>query len=241
MAATIPVPMVTSFHTPPVPWLESAVTLSPDGSWFTAVSRATARAWSHAVDSVPILNGVDTQAWTYGEGGGPAVWSGRIVPEKAPHEALDACRAAGVPLVLAGPVSDPAYFRREVAPRLGPDAVHVGHVDHRTLTGLLASASVAVVTPAWDEPYGLVAAEAMACGTPVAAYRRGALAEFVPAEAGVLVAPGDVAALADAVRDAARCSRQETRRHAVEHCSLDRMLDQYEEFYARMLDDRLAA
>ena len=57
-----------------------------------------------------MLNGLDLRDWPAGPGGGPAVWSGRIVPEKAPHLAIEACRIAGVPLVLAGPVQDQAYF-----------------------------------------------------------------------------------------------------------------------------------
>lgn len=237
MASMLPVPVLTSLHTPPLPWLESAVAVDPHGSRFTAVSRTMARAWAHAVDSRPVLNGVDITAWTPAAGGGPAVWSGRMVPEKAPHEAIDACRLAGVPLVLAGPVSDPEYHATEVVPRLGPDAVHVGHLDHAALDRLLGAASVAVVTPAWDEPYGLVASEAMACGTPVAAYARGALPELVDDGVGALAAPGDVAALADAVRVAATRDRAAVRRHAEQECSVDRMLDEYEDCYAALHDE----
>lgn len=241
MASMVPVPVLTSLHTPPLPWLESAVALDPDGSRFTAVSRVMARAWAHVVTSRPVLNGIDVRAWTPGEGGGPAVWFGRMVPEKAPHDAIDACRLAGVPLVLAGPVSDPGYYAAEVAPRLGPYAVHVGHLDHAALDRLLGRASVAVATPAWDEPYGLVGPEAMACGTPLAAYARGALPELVDDEVGALAEPGDVASLAEAVLVAATRDRAATRRHAELDCSLDRMLDEYEECYAELLEgDRVA-
>lgn len=231
MAHTVDVPLVTTLHTPPVPWLESAVALSPASSSFAAVSEHTSRAWAHLAPAVPILNGVDVERWTPGPGGGPAVWSGRLVAEKAPHEAIDACRLAGIPLVLAGPVPDEAYFEREIAPRLGRQAVHVGHLDHKALTRLLGRASVALVTPAWDEPYGLVAAEAMACGTPVAAYDRGALREVVADEAGALAPGGDVEALAVAVTAALGLDRGAVRRHAVQHCSLRRMVDEYERLY----------
>lgn len=240
MAAALTVPVVTTLHTPPVPWLESAVALAPGDSAFVAVSRFTARAWAHAVSSIPILNGVNTEQWLPGLGGGPAVWSGRLVPEKAPHEAIDAAHRAGVPVVLAGPTPDRGYFEREVAPRLGPRAVYVGHLDHSRLSGLLARASVALVTPAWDEPYGLVAAEAMACGTPVAAYARGALPELVCAETGDLARPGDVDDLARAIRAALECRRDEVRAVAVRDHSLARMVDDYEGFYEQQLGESAA-
>jgi glycosyltransferase involved in cell wall biosynthesis len=241
MAPALRTPLVTTLHTPPVPWLESAAALAPDSAVFTAVSRSTSQAWAHVVPSTTVLNGVDVSRWHAGPGGGPAVWTGRLVREKAPHEAIDAARLAGVPLVLAGPAPDEVYFEAEVAPRLGPTAVHVGHLDHRALGRLLGRASVALVTPAWDEPYGLVAAEAMACGTPVAAYARGALPEVVVEGTGALAPPGDVAGLAQALRTAARCDRQMVRQHAEEHCSLTRMVDDYERVYARVVDAELAA
>jgi glycosyltransferase involved in cell wall biosynthesis len=236
MAKSLDAPVVTTLHTPPVPWLESAVALSGGVGHFVAVSEMTARAWAHSVASTVIHNGVDVSAFVPGPGGGPAVWSGRLTPEKAPHLAMDAARAAGVELVLAGPVSDPAYVEREVRPRLGDGISYAGHLSRRELVELLGRASVAVVTPQWDEPYGLVAAEAMACGTPVAAFSRGALPELVDLHAGALAPDGDVAALAEAILLAARCDRRTVRSYAERHCSLQRMVDRYEGLYDDVLD-----
>ncbi|WP_253943918.1 glycosyltransferase family 4 protein [Nocardioides marmotae] len=241
MAPSLSVPVVTTLHTPPLPWLESAIALAPETSSFVAVSRATARAWSHVAEAAAVHNGVDVSTWCPGPGGGPAVWTGRVVPEKAPHEAIDACRLAGVPLVVAGPLPDRAYFEEQIAPRLGAGATYAGHLDHAALARLLGQASVAVTTPAWDEPYGLVAAEAMACGTPVAAYSRGALPEIVAPGTGVLARPGDVADLARAVAEARACDRAVVRRHAELHCSLTRMVDHYERIYAGLVGGDLAA
>lgn len=234
MARSVPLPFVTTLHTPPVPWLESAIALTTDPGRFVAVSRHTGEAWAHAVPSRTIANGVDLERWRPGPGGGDAVWSGRLVPEKAPHLAIDACRAAGVPLVLAGPAPDRGYLEREVLPRLGEGVRYDGHLDRTRLAALVGSASVALVTPEWDEPYGLVAAEAMACGTPVAAFARGALRELV-GPAGALAAPGSVDDLARAVREAAAVDRGLVRAHAVRTCSLDRMLDEYEAVYADLV------
>ena len=241
MAPAVRAPVLTSLHTPPLPMMESALSLASSGSTFTAVSAFTANAWAHVVPSVVVRNGVDVSRWRRGDGGGPAVWSGRLVREKAPHDAIAACRRAGVPLVLAGPVHDRAYFDEQIAPHLGPAVTYGGHLRHAELADLLGSASVALVTPAWDEPYGLVAAEAMACGTPVAGYARGGLPELVVDRGGALVPPGDVDALAEAVLEARTLRRADVRRHAELECSLARMVDDYERVYAGLVSTDVAA
>nr|WP_194956597.1 glycosyltransferase family 4 protein [Aeromicrobium phoceense] len=234
MSSMLAVPMVTTLHTPPVPWLESALQYAASDSTFVAVSRFTARAWEHVAPTTTIANGVDVDRWRPGPGGGAPIWFGRLVPEKGPHLAIDAARAAGMPLDLAGPAMDADYYRAEIAPRLGGDVRYLGHLTHEQLRASVGAASVTVVTPTWDEPYGLVVAEAMACGTPVAAFARGALPEFVDDSVGALAAPGDVASLADAIREAVGRDRQVVRRVAVERCSISAMVDRYEDLYRRL-------
>jgi len=233
MAGMLRCPMVTTLHCPPTPWLESASS-DDAGSIFVAVSEHTAEQWGRRlqIDRV-IRNGVDLDAWSPGAGdGGYAVWSGRLVPEKGPHLAIDAAVEAGVPLVLAGPALDSAYFRAEVMPRLGPMARWVGHLDQIALARLVGRASVAVITPCWEEPYGLVVAEALACGTPVAAFARGAVPELVTPGCASLAASGDVRGLAAAIRRSAGLARADARLHAERTCSVTRMIDEYELLYA---------
>ena len=227
-------PMVHTLHSPPTPWLQSAFACRARvGDVVASVSAANAARWGDVVDCV-VPNGVDAGRWRPGGDRAERVfWSGRVVPEKAPHLAVDAARLAGRPIALAGPIHDRAYFEAELAPRLGADAVHLGHLPIDELVGHLARSAVAVVTPMWDEPYGLVVAEALACGTPVAAFARGGIPEIVDGRTGVLAAPGDVAALADAIGRAALLDPAHCRQRAVEHCSLDVMTGRYVELYRR--------
>jgi glycosyltransferase involved in cell wall biosynthesis len=233
MAAMLPMPSLLTLHTPPTPWLESALRRRHGNvPSVAAVSRVTARLWEDVVDVTDIVpNGIDLDAWRRGPGGGGAVWSGRIVTEKAPHLAIDAARKAGMPLTLAGPVLDHAYWQAEVEPRLGGDVVHVGHLDHHGLQTLVGSADVAVVSSVWDEPFGLVAVEAMATGTPVAALARGALPEIIDERGGRLATTVDE--LADAMRSASRLDRDGVRRSA-RRFGLDAMGRRYEELYERL-------
>ncbi|WP_291051100.1 glycosyltransferase [Herbiconiux sp.] len=231
MSSALEVPFVTTLHTPPTPWLESAMRFAAPSARFVAVSQHTAEEWSHAVAADVIPNGIDAGRWKAGPGGERAIWFGRLVPEKGVHVAIDAARLAGVPLDLAGPAHDPEYFDREIAPRLGPDVRYLGHLPSAELAHRVGHSSVCVVTPRWEEPYGLVAAESMACGTPVAGFARGGLVDVVGAAGGRLCAPDDVGGLASAIRLASLLPRDAVRAHAVAHCSLDRMVEAYERLY----------
>lgn len=244
MAPTLKVPTLLTLHTPPTPWLESAIRIAraADGGaplHAAAVSGHTAAAWRHVVDATVVRNGVDTSVWRPGPGGGPLVWSGRIVPEKAPHLAVRIARAAGMPLVLAGPVSDAAYEREVLRPLLDDSITYAGHLSDAELADLVGRSSAALVTPVWDEPFGLVAAEALACGTPVLGLRRGGLAEVVGPDAGRLVDPTGtedevVARAVAALPEVLELSRAACRARAEDQLSTDRMVDDYLRLYDRI-------
>ena len=238
MAPTLSVPMVTTLHTPPTPWLESAIQISDGcGTSFAAVSAHTAGQWAGVLSSRPVVvpNGVDLRRWPRGPGGRGLLWSGRLVAEKAPHLAIEAARRAGVPLQIAGPVSDPAYVEREIRPHLGRGVTYLGHLDQAALARAVGAASAVLVTPMWDEPFGLVVAEALACGTPVVGFSRGGVPEVLSdTRLGRLVGPGDVAAMADAIPTAVRLDRAQIRRHAVQHLSHERMVDRYDSIYREL-------
>ena len=232
MAAALAVPMLTTLHTPPTPWLESAITLAANESQFVSVSAQTARAWAHATTSTVVLNGVDVTRRQAGPGGPRAIWYGRFVPEKAPHLAIRAALLAGIAIDLAGPILDVAYYSQHIQPLLGDEVRYLGHLTHSQLTAAVGHACVTFVTPQWDEPYGLIAAESLACGTPVAAFARGALPEILDDSCGRLAPPGDVLGLARAAREARYLSRGAARARAIHFCSLDRMVTEYEEIYS---------
>ncbi|WP_372939537.1 glycosyltransferase [Mycolicibacterium sp.] len=165
------------------------------------------------------------------------MWFGRITPEKGTHLAIEAARRAGMPLVLAGPISDPQYFAERVEPELGSEVRYAGHLGQDALARVVGSAGAALVTPTWDEPYGLVIAEAMSCGTPVVAFDRGGVPELVGPRCGRLVPPNDVAAMARAIPEVLQLSRLVVRRHAKSRCSATAMLHSYLALYGRLIDD----
>ncbi|MCQ4118441.1 glycosyltransferase [Rhodococcus sp. FXJ9.536] len=236
MASAVPVPVLSTLHTPPTPWLESAIAVRLGaGAHFVAVSRHTAAAWRHAVDDIQVVpNGVDLGSWPEGRGGPHLIWFGRLVPEKGAHVAVDAARRAGFPIVLAGPISDVEYFERMIRPELGPEVTYLGHLGQRELAAAIGGAAATLVTPLWDEPYGLVVAESLACGTPVAAFARGGIPEVLTPACGRLVAAGDADALVRAIPAVVGLSRTAARAHARERCSERRMVDTYVALYRRL-------
>lgn len=237
MADTLRCSFLTTLHTPPTPWLESAHAAAGYRGRHVSVSRANADAWRATVPDCEVIpNAVDTDVWhpRPGDVEDRAIWMGRIVPEKAPHLALLAAHEAGLPLDIAGPVHDRGYFEREVRPLLGTDDRLLGHRTSAELAALVASRAVCLVTPAWDEPFGLVVAEALACGTPVAAFARGALPELVTPDVGALATPDDPVDLARAILRARRCDRGVCAARAAERWTVDAMVAAYERCYARL-------
>jgi glycosyltransferase involved in cell wall biosynthesis len=113
---------------------------------------------------------------------GPVLWLARFCADKGPDLAIEACRAAGMPLVLAGKCSEPgeiAYLEQYVRPLLGPDVELVCNADRTTADRLLAQARCLLMPIRWHEPFGMVMIEAMASGKPVVALRRGSVPEVV--------------------------------------------------------------
>lgn len=237
LSESLPVPMVTILHTPPFDSLAAGVRASI--SHFAAVSRSLAVEWRNIVSAPRIIgNGIDLSIFAFqpvASAATHAFWSGRIVPEKGLHLAIDASRIAGMPLAFAGARHDAAYWRNEIVPRLGPDLTDLGHLPQSELALRLGAAQVALVTPRWEEPFGLVVAEALACGTPVAGFRRGALPDILDSESGRLARLDDVADLARAIREAGQLDRGACRRRAEALFDATVMTDRYEEFYEEVL------
>lgn len=107
---------------------------------------------------------------------------GRMSPDKGAHHAITVARKADRPLKIAAKCREPGeidYFDRHIAPYLGDEIEYVGEVGHDERCSLLRDAHALVMPIEWEEPFGLVIAEALACGTPVVAFRRGSVPELL--------------------------------------------------------------
>ncbi|MFC3807813.1 glycosyltransferase family 4 protein [Terrabacter sp. MAHUQ-38] len=188
------------------------------------------------VGAVP--NGIDVDSFPFRSRKDDYVlFLGRHHPHKAPHLAIDAAKAAGLRILLAGKCEErheQEYYEREIRPRLGDDVVDVGVADAAQKRRLLAGARCLVFPVCWDEPFGLVMTEAMACGTPVVAFARGAVPEVVAhGRTGFVVdRPHE---LAPAILRTGELDAAECRAWVGEHFSLDVMGRGYERVYRTVL------
>ena len=145
---------------------QSQVDLTPELPWRTVVH--------NSLDAAAVPWRTDKEDFV--------VWLGRFSPDKAAHLAIDVARQAGRRIVLVGKCSEPdeqEYFDAEVRPRLGPDAEYLGEMDAAPKYELMGRAAALVFPLQWEEPFGMVLLEAMACGTPVLSLAKGAVPEVV--------------------------------------------------------------
>jgi glycosyltransferase involved in cell wall biosynthesis len=169
---------------------------------------------------------------------------GRATPEKGLAQAIDLARRVGRLLRVAAKVHDPhekTYFRKSVQPAIDEGIVEfLGELGPSERDPLFAGALATVMLGAWPEPFGLVAIESMATGTPVIARRAGALTETIDhGVTGFLVDDESEGALA--VEQVARLDRTVIRNTAIERFSVARMVDNYERLYRQLLEERSGA
>lgn len=244
MADELEIPMVTVLHTPPfIPMLNGfRKAIHAKNHGIIAISNKVAELWNNELSNIHaklIYNGIDVQKWKpqnnlhkqrY------AVWFGRITPDKGTHYAIEACIKANIPLKLCGPVHDEQYFEQNILPIVEryESIEYLGNLDIMKLSKIVANAAVFTCTPCWDEPFGLVVAEALAAGTPIAGFRRGALPEILDNDISVLVEENSDA-LAEAILKAEQLSSEKCREKAVKCFSHDVMVANYVSFYKDMI------
>ena len=240
-ATMLPSPVVHTLHLPPDPAMAAAIDqarTSANRPLVATVSTPQAIAWETwtSVDTV-LPNGVPVERipWS-ADADGHVVFAGRLSPEKGAADAIAIARQAGLPIHLYGDPYDIEYAQSLMeASREDLEVfIHPG-IARTNLWQIMSRARVVLCPAKWEEPFGMVAAEAQAAGTPVIAYRRGALADVVvDGRTGFIVAPDDVDAAARALGRIGSIQRGECRRHAESNLSLDASIAAHIRLYERV-------
>jgi len=241
------IPVIHTLHLPAVSAeINSALrTLHQQGHPVTliTVSHACARTYANytPIDYV-IYNGLDVEAIPFASSTpveAPLLFAGRIAPEKGVEAAIEIAQRAGRHLLLAGGIYDRQYYEERIVSRLqhsDNQVTYLGLLERQALWKIMGQSLGLLFPIEWDEPFGLTAVEAMATGTPVIAFRRGAIAEVIRhEETGFLVEPGErlqAALLVDKLID---IPRAQCRSHVEAHFTLNRMLDEHERMYREVM------
>jgi glycosyltransferase involved in cell wall biosynthesis len=258
-------PIVTTVHSQITGELRMALLDTKGESRLVSISESAKKALN--LESVVIYNGIDTNLFIP-DGTSPKTYllfvvrmskakaNGKFIDPKGVGNAIEAAKAAGENLKIVSNVEDKKFYDEIVAPNLSDKIKFVGDVSseqkltREEMVNLHKNAKVFLFPINWEEPFGLVMAEAMACGTPVVAYNRGSVSELVrDGITGFVIEPeesqGDskfaikkkgIEGLTEAVRRIGEIDRKVCRKHVLENFSIEKMVDNYEKLYWKILE-----
>ena len=195
-----------------------------------AISEAQRKPAPHIPIARVIHHGLDASDFPVGSGdGGYFLFLGRMSPDKGAHRAMEACYKADARLIMCAKMREPnehAYFNEYVRPYLNERMQYYGEVPHAHKLELLAGARALIFPIKWNEPFGMVMIEAMACGTPVLAFPEGAAPEVVEhGRTGFLC--DDVPALVEAIQRVDELDRAACRAAVEGYFSTRRMVEEH--------------
>jgi glycosyltransferase involved in cell wall biosynthesis len=238
------VPVLATLHLPRSFYPSDGFNALPDNLYFNCVSDAQRKSFGDVEKVMGVVkNGIALQQFPLSaDKHDYLMWMGRICEEKAPHLAIEVAQRTGLPLVLAGQVYPfsyhQKYYERMIRPHLGGTQPRISFFETpsiATKSELLKNARALLVTSLVEETSSLVAMEAMACGTPVIGFRRGALPEVVvDGTTGFVV--DDAVQMSTAVKDVSWIVPRVCRAHVKLNYSATRMASEYEALYQRVID-----
>ena len=230
------VPKLATLHLP-LDWYPAEI-FQLSGIQFNCVSQMQARSVPDQKQVFVVPNGINTEKFRAdGAHTGPLFWLGRICPEKGVHLALEVAHQLNLPLTVAGPVyafrDHETYFREQVEPLLDHHRRWIGAVNLKQKISLLAQARALLVPSLAAETSSLVAMEAISSGTPVIAFRSGALPEVVENGATGFIVDGQDQ-MAEAIGRLDEISPMTCRARAMVRFSMERMTAEYLELYRKL-------
>lgn len=240
LGSLLDIPYLTSFHTPVFDSIRvvlNAINKRP-GQTFTTVSQNLGCSYQKYLEDVrTVYNGIDLGKWSISaEKENYFSWCGRICKEKGLLEIMDLCHANDLKLEIAGPVVNQPYFDDHIYPRLEKynNCRYLGHLKQKQVNRLLSRSRAFLFSSIWQEPYGMVIAEALASGTPVIANDMGAAGEIITDDCGILFNIDEPGSFEGAISRADTMVPANCRERAVNFCSHHKMVDSYERIYLQI-------
>lgn len=203
---------------------------------YAFISEAFLKKWPKPKNYRIIPHGINCDQFPFsGKPDDYYFYMGRVGKEKGTGDAVAFAKKTGSRLIIAGPIDDEIYFKQEIKPNLNEKIQYIGLTDFDKKIQLYKNAKAFLMPINWDEPFGLVVIEAMACGAPVIAYNRGAMSEIIEdGKNGFLVPEGDIEGLVRAADKISVIDRKYCREVVEKKYSIDRMTKDYLEYYEEL-------
>ncbi len=194
-----------------------------------------------------VYNGVDTEKYkpTTSPKRNFLFWAGRIIEKKGPKEAIEVAKKLNFPLILAGAITEVDYFESEIKKEIDNNLIHfIGEISEDKMIELFQNALLTLVPIKWNEPFGLIPVESMACATPVVAYANGGVKEtvvdgltgyLVEEKLGVKELVKKTRAILEMNKVQYQKISKNAREHVVKNFSLEKMVNDYEKVYYQIL------
>jgi glycosyltransferase involved in cell wall biosynthesis len=231
-------PSLTSVHSPIDDHLKPFLNVYKDNN-YVSFSLAQRRQMPELNWVANVYHGVDTKVFAYNETPKDYfLYLGRITEEKGVHYAIQAAKAAGVPLVIAGrSYPNEGYWHQQMEKSIDGESIrYVGEAGFQSKIELLRNARALLFPTQYDEVFGLVMIEAMACGTPVIAWNKGSVPEVIQDKhTGYVVKSVDD--MVKAIQGIDKISRQACRQRAEMFFSIEKMVAGYEKVYMRLIEE----
>ncbi len=250
----IKTPMITTLHAQATPEYDEVLSLFPNAN-LVSISNAHRSMFKKAKIQNVVYNGIDTQIFSFeSKKNDYLLWIGRLgaakdennnfVDAKGVKWAIKLAQATGEHLVISGNVENPEFYEKEIKPNLSNKIEWLGPVskeqklDRAEIIRLMQKAKAFLMTINWEEPFGLVMAEAMSCGTPVIGFDRGAVSELVvDGKTGFVVSPSEgLEGLKKALQKISTIHPSDCRRHVENNFSVEKMVSSYEKIYQEVIN-----
>ncbi|HET8690214.1 MAG TPA: glycosyltransferase family 4 protein, partial [Candidatus Saccharimonadales bacterium] len=233
------VPVVYTLHDPVYNWYKETFEMyNTPNQYYISISDNQRRTAPDLNYVATVYNGIDPEMFAFSEEEHDdyLLFAGRIVPEKGVKEAIQVAMEADMRLLIIGPLypDHQEYFDQHIKPFLNEKILYLGFIGRQELVRYYQKAKALILPAQWEEPFGLTTIEAMACGTPVIALRRGAFPEIIEdGQNGYVV--DSLADMLDAIKKIHLISSKACRDHVVENFSIKQMVDGYEKAYREVV------
>ena len=232
-------PLITTLHGPlDIGYQQFVYSQFPKANYIS-ISNNQRKPLAHKLNFVAtVYNGIEVEKFTFiNRPGEYLAFLGRMSSEKGPIHAIEVAKRSGMKLVMAAKVdlTDQKFYQGEVEPLIdGKQIKFIGEVDHVGKNRLLKNAAALLVPIQWEEPFGLYMIEAMACGTPVIAFDRGAVREIVvDGRTGFICK--NISEMTEAVKRIGEINREDCRKHVEKNFTVQKMVDGYEEAFKKLV------